>query len=102
MAQKLTRRYSNQLDTPERRGTFAQRLKEALNRESTATGSSDNSSEGSYAVGINITGSHVGDQDIKYVIIGINRSFSIIFEFHFGLFVSIMSKFLVKPPPIFS
>ncbi|XP_011303970.1 uncharacterized protein [Fopius arisanus] len=62
---KLSRRYSNQLDTPERRGTFAQRLKEALNRESTATGSSDNSSEGSYAVGINITGSHVGDQDIK-------------------------------------
>ncbi|XP_015114318.1 uncharacterized protein LOC107039287 isoform X2 [Diachasma alloeum] len=65
LSQKLSRRYSNQLDTPERRGTFAQRLKEALNRESTATGSSDNSSEGSYAVGINITGSHVGDQDIK-------------------------------------
>lgn len=64
--QKLTRRYSTQLDTPERRGTFAQRLKEALNRESTATGSSDNSSsESSYAVGISITGSHVGDQDIK-------------------------------------
>lgn len=64
--QKLTRRYSNQLDTPERRGTFAQRLKEALNRESTATRSTDNSSsESSYAVGISVTGSHVGDQDIK-------------------------------------
>ncbi|XP_057330100.1 uncharacterized protein LOC130670696 isoform X2 [Microplitis mediator] len=63
---KLTRKYSNQLDTPERRGTFAQRLKEALNRESTATGSSEDSSgESSYAVGINISGSHVGDQDIK-------------------------------------
>ncbi|KAK0180251.1 hypothetical protein PV327_005916 [Microctonus hyperodae] len=64
--QKLTRRYSNQLDTPERRGTFAQRLKEALNRESTATRSTDDSSgESSYAVGISVTGSHVGDQDIK-------------------------------------
>ncbi|XP_074110651.1 uncharacterized protein LOC141534908 isoform X3 [Cotesia typhae] len=63
---KLTRKYSNQLDTPERRGTFAQRLKEALNRESTATGSSEESSgESSYAVGISISGSHVGDQDIK-------------------------------------
>ncbi|XP_014616233.1 PREDICTED: uncharacterized protein LOC106793633 isoform X2 [Polistes canadensis] len=66
--QKLTRRYSSQLDTPERRGTFAQRLKEALKRESTATGASTSntsSGESSYAVGISITGSNVCDQDIK-------------------------------------
>ncbi|XP_043667791.1 uncharacterized protein LOC122628947 isoform X1 [Vespula pensylvanica] len=66
--QKLTRRYSSQLDTPERRGTFAQRLKEALKRESTATGASTSntsSGESSYAVGISIAGSHVCDQDIK-------------------------------------
>ncbi|XP_015179358.1 PREDICTED: uncharacterized protein LOC107067927 isoform X1 [Polistes dominula] len=66
--QKLTRRYSSQLDTPERRGTFAQRLKEALKRESTATGASTSntsSGESSYAVGISIAGSNVCDQDIK-------------------------------------
>ncbi|KYN32482.1 Poly(ADP-ribose) glycohydrolase [Trachymyrmex septentrionalis] len=66
--QKVTKRYSAQLDTPERRGTFAQRLKDALKRESTATGvtsSNTSSSESSYAVGISVSGSHVGDQDIK-------------------------------------
>ncbi|XP_024937385.1 uncharacterized protein LOC107264243 isoform X2 [Cephus cinctus] len=65
--QKLNRRYSTQLDTPERRGTFAQRLKDALKRESTATGttSSNSSGESSYAVGISIAGSHVDDQEIK-------------------------------------
>ncbi|XP_046604550.1 uncharacterized protein LOC124297494 isoform X1 [Neodiprion virginianus] len=65
--QKLTRRYSTQLDTLERRGTFAQRLKDALRRESTATGttSSISSVESSYAVGISVAGSHVGDEDIK-------------------------------------
>ncbi|XP_070150861.1 uncharacterized protein [Polyergus mexicanus] len=67
--QKLNKRYSAQLDTPERRGTFAQRLKDALKRESTATGgmtsSNTSSGESSYAVGISVSGSHVGDQDIK-------------------------------------
>ncbi|XP_011691183.1 PREDICTED: uncharacterized protein LOC105452060 isoform X2 [Wasmannia auropunctata] len=66
--QKVSKHYSAQLDTPERRGTFAQRLKDALKRESTATGvSSSNTSSGesSYAVGISVSGSHVGDQDIK-------------------------------------
>lgn len=68
--QKVTKCYSGQLDTPERRGTFAQRLKDALKRESTATGatsSNTSSSESSYAVGISVSGSHVGDQEIKYV-----------------------------------
>ncbi|XP_011250787.1 uncharacterized protein LOC105247989 isoform X1 [Camponotus floridanus] len=67
--QKLNKRYNAQLDTPERRGTFAQRLKDALKRESTATGgitsSNTSSGESSYAVGISVSGSHVGDQDIK-------------------------------------
>ncbi|XP_014471645.1 PREDICTED: uncharacterized protein LOC106742842 isoform X2 [Dinoponera quadriceps] len=65
---RLTKRYSAQLDTPERRGTFAQRLKDALKRESTATGatsSNTSSGESSYAVGISVSGSHVCDQDIK-------------------------------------
>ncbi|XP_016920625.1 uncharacterized protein LOC108003054 isoform X4 [Apis cerana] len=66
--QKLNKRYSAQLDTQERRGTFAQRLREALKRENTATGATSvNTSfgESSYAVGISVSGSHVCDQDIK-------------------------------------
>ncbi|XP_043521097.1 uncharacterized protein LOC122534487 isoform X4 [Frieseomelitta varia] len=66
--QKLSKRYSGQLDTPERRGTFAQRLRDALKRETTATGAASlNTSfgESSYAVGISVSGSHVCDQDIK-------------------------------------
>ncbi|XP_031787309.1 uncharacterized protein LOC100122895 isoform X2 [Nasonia vitripennis] len=66
--QKQSRRYSAQLDTPERRGTFAQRLKDALKRESSATGTTsttDSTSESSYAVGISIAGSQVADQNIK-------------------------------------
>ncbi|XP_006566149.2 uncharacterized protein LOC408282 isoform X5 [Apis mellifera] len=66
--QKLNKRYSTQLDTQERRGTFAQRLREALKRENTATGATSvNTSfgESSYAVGISVSGSHVCDQDIK-------------------------------------
>ncbi|XP_066582543.1 uncharacterized protein [Prorops nasuta] len=65
---KMSRRYSEQLETPERRGTFAQRLKDALQRESTATGASSSmteSSESSYAVGISVAGSRVCDADIK-------------------------------------
>lgn len=55
------------MDSPERKGTFAQRLKDALKRESSATCTSSNNSstESSYAVGISVTGSHVGDQNIK-------------------------------------
>ncbi|OXU28965.1 hypothetical protein TSAR_015795 [Trichomalopsis sarcophagae] len=66
--QKQSRRYSAQLDTPERRGTFAQRLIDALKRESSATGTTsttDSTSESSYAVGISIAGSQVADQNIK-------------------------------------
>ncbi|CAK9832118.1 Poly(ADP-ribose) glycohydrolase [Anthophora retusa] len=65
--QRLSKRYSNQLDTPERRATFAQRLRDALKRENTAGADSSNTSfgESSYAVGISVSGSHVYDQDIK-------------------------------------
>ncbi|XP_017765368.1 PREDICTED: uncharacterized protein LOC108554567 isoform X3 [Eufriesea mexicana] len=66
--QKVTKYYNTQLDTPERRGTFAQRLRDALKRENTATGATSlNTSfgESSYAVGISVSGSHVCDQDIR-------------------------------------
>ncbi|KAJ8985511.1 hypothetical protein NQ317_015055 [Molorchus minor] len=58
------KRYSIDLETAERRHTFAQRLKDALRQElSNSTDSS--SSESSYAVGISVTGSGVADHDIK-------------------------------------
>lgn len=65
--QKLSKRYTAQLDTPERRGNFAQRLRDALRREYTSGTGSTNTSfgESSYAVGISVSGSHVCDQDIK-------------------------------------
>ncbi|KAJ8940164.1 hypothetical protein NQ318_019373 [Aromia moschata] len=58
------KRYSIDLETPERRHTFAQRLKDALKHElSRSTDSS--SEESSYAVGISVTGSGVADRNIK-------------------------------------
>lgn len=65
--QKLFKLCYTHMDSPERKGTFAQRLKDALKRESSATCTSSNNSstESSYAVGISVTGSHVGDQNIK-------------------------------------
>ncbi|XP_026670453.1 uncharacterized protein LOC108626129 isoform X2 [Ceratina calcarata] len=65
--QRLSKRYTAQLDTPERRGNFAQRLRDALRREYTSGTGSTNTSfgESSYAVGISVSGSHVCDQDIK-------------------------------------
>lgn len=58
------RRYSRDLESPERRFSFAERLKDALRRETSGVSSS---SDSSYAVGINVAGSEVGDQDIKYL-----------------------------------
>lgn len=61
------KRYSIDLETPERRLSFAQRLKDALRREiSESTTSSEGSS---YAVGISVAGSNVDDREIKYVYI---------------------------------
>ncbi|KRT79940.1 hypothetical protein AMK59_6474, partial [Oryctes borbonicus] len=59
----FNKRYSLDLETPEKRNKFAQRLRDALRREtSSMTPSSDSSS---YAVGITVGGSGVRDQDIK-------------------------------------
>lgn len=55
------KRYSKELDTPERRNTFAQKLKDALQSSSICTESTDES----YAVGISVAGSNTGDQDIR-------------------------------------
>jgi hypothetical protein len=55
------RRYSAQLDTPERRSTFAERLRDALCRETDSTSTTDSS----YAVGISVAGSGLADGDIR-------------------------------------
>ncbi|RZF35375.1 hypothetical protein LSTR_LSTR015500 [Laodelphax striatellus] len=55
------KRYSGQLDTPERRSTFAQRLREALCRAESGTSSESSS----YAIGISITGSSMEDNEIR-------------------------------------
>ncbi|KAJ9579494.1 hypothetical protein L9F63_004842 [Diploptera punctata] len=55
------RRYSAQLETPERRSTFAERLRDALCRETECTSSTDSS----YAVGISVAGSGLGDGEIR-------------------------------------
>lgn len=57
------RRYSMELDTPERRNTFAQRLRDALRRETNSH--SISTDESSYAVGISVAGSSLCDGDIK-------------------------------------
>lgn len=59
------KRYSIDLETPERRHSFAQRLKDALRRE--ISESSISSEESSYAVGISVAGSKVDDHEIKYI-----------------------------------
>ncbi|KAL1491111.1 hypothetical protein ABEB36_011755 [Hypothenemus hampei] len=61
------KRYSVDLDTQERRHSFAQRLKEALKRDMAAETESSNGEgedeESSYAVGISVAGSKVADCD---------------------------------------
>ncbi|CAG9854201.1 unnamed protein product [Phyllotreta striolata] len=64
------KRYNVDLETPDKRNIFAQRLKDALKKEfasSTATNSSSssNSEESGYAVGISVAGSNLEDKDIK-------------------------------------
>ncbi|KAI5714589.1 hypothetical protein M8J77_002142 [Diaphorina citri] len=60
LAEESARRYSGQLDTPERRNTFAERLKEALYNTRTTE-----SSESSYAVGISVAGSGLDEDEIR-------------------------------------
>ncbi|XP_068904914.1 uncharacterized protein [Tenebrio molitor] len=57
------KRYSIDLETPERRHTFAQRLRDALRRE--VSDNFTSSEESSYAVGISVAGSDVQDRQIK-------------------------------------
>lgn len=58
--EESARRYSCQLDTLERRNTFAERLKEALYNTRTT-----DSSESSYAVGISVAGSGLDEDEIR-------------------------------------
>nr|XP_018897264.1 PREDICTED: uncharacterized protein LOC109030650 isoform X1 [Bemisia tabaci] len=53
-------KYECELKTPERRHTFAERLKEALQREQ-----SNGSSDSSYAVGISVAGSSLTENNIR-------------------------------------
>uniref|UniRef100_A0A6P7FKF7 poly(ADP-ribose) glycohydrolase n=1 Tax=Diabrotica virgifera virgifera TaxID=50390 RepID=A0A6P7FKF7_DIAVI len=58
------KRYSIDLETPERRNVFAQRLRDALRKEIT-TSTPSTSEESSYAVGISVMGSNLLDRDIR-------------------------------------
>lgn len=57
------RRYSHELDTPERRMSFARRLKDAL-QTSDLSICSESSVEDNYAVGISVAGSQTDDHNI--------------------------------------
>ncbi|XP_011496990.1 PREDICTED: uncharacterized protein LOC105361492 [Ceratosolen solmsi marchali] len=66
--QQIFSQYSSQLDNHQWRETFVQRLKDVLKHENSTTGTkstSESASDSSYAVGISIAGSQVGDQNIK-------------------------------------
>ncbi|XP_052121802.1 uncharacterized protein LOC113212013 isoform X1 [Frankliniella occidentalis] len=56
------RRYSAEMDSPQRRSAFAERLREALRREAQSSSESD---ESSYAVGITVAGTGLADEDIR-------------------------------------
>ncbi|CAH1183134.1 unnamed protein product [Phaedon cochleariae] len=58
------KRYSIDLENPERRNLFAQKLKDVLRKEVTSNTESS-SDESSYAVGISVAGSGLEDQDIR-------------------------------------
>uniref|UniRef100_A0A182ING1 PARG catalytic Macro domain-containing protein n=1 Tax=Anopheles atroparvus TaxID=41427 RepID=A0A182ING1_ANOAO len=56
--------YASELDTPERRLEFAQKLRAALEQDRT-NGFSGSTEDSSYAVGISVAGSQTRDQDIR-------------------------------------
>ncbi|XP_022909062.1 uncharacterized protein [Onthophagus taurus] len=62
---EFNKRYSFDLETAEKRTTFAQRLKDALNRESSSAASMSTESSSNYALDITVGGSGVRDKDIK-------------------------------------
>lgn len=57
------KKYSDELNSFEKRNTFAQELKEALQSEN--INDSDDSGSGSYAIGISVSGSQPDDQEIR-------------------------------------
>lgn len=60
----MVKKYCSELDTPEKRNTFAEKLREALRQSSTYTDSTDDS----YAVDISISGSKTDpDEGIRLV-----------------------------------
>uniref|UniRef100_A0A182NSQ7 poly(ADP-ribose) glycohydrolase n=1 Tax=Anopheles dirus TaxID=7168 RepID=A0A182NSQ7_9DIPT len=56
--------YTSELDTPERRFEFAQKLRAALEQDR-PNGLSGSTEDSSYAVGISVAGSQIRDQDIR-------------------------------------
>ena len=56
------KKYAKELDTPEKRFTFAEKLRAALHPDNYT-----NSTDSSYAVDISISGSQTGDEGIRYV-----------------------------------
>lgn len=58
------RRYSHELDTPERRLSFAKKLRDALKSSDLSVCTESSNEMENYAVGINIAGSQTNDQDI--------------------------------------
>lgn len=59
---QLAQRYSAELDSPQRRSAFADRLRDALQREALSSQASEDSS---YAVGISVAGTGLSDEDIR-------------------------------------
>lgn len=69
------RRYSHELDTPERRMSFAKKLRDALKSTDLSVCSESNASEENYAVGISVAGSQTRDQNIMVKRGGGSRGF---------------------------
>lgn len=61
--EEYMKRYSHELDTPERRLSFAKKLRDAL-KSSDLSICTESSAEENYAVGISISGSQIVDPDI--------------------------------------
>lgn len=58
------RRYSHELDTPERRMSFAKKLRDALKSTELSVCSESSVGEDNYAVGISVSGSKTNDKNI--------------------------------------
>lgn len=68
----MVKKYCSELDTPEKRNKFAEKLREALRQSSTYTESTDDS----YAVDISISGSKTDpDEGIRLVWVSFKMTF---------------------------